>query len=189
MATQDNLRITKDTSARKNTNIPSDLEAQAKEKYYKAIIDGLQDQYDAQMENQKTAHAEEIAKLKSQHANEIQLVKNAGKGAIEKVRKDCATKVTQLDGDIMDWERKYKELQQMFKVNADEKEAMAKEAEKNAAGEANQLRIQKLGLEKKITKLERKAAVDISFTGKGYKTRRYLRRHNEPFRDVIHDLK
>ena len=194
MATNDQYRINKDTSARKNTN-HSDIRAALDAKATKKANDARHDVY---VDAMFAGYEEEIENLKAQLSTQqktlLQERQEAIDQAVAKAHTESNAQIAQLQKGVTDLRRQNEGLQVMF-----DEELAAKKTE-IAAGkqEVDRIRNKVLAIKKahasEVSDLQRQLAVgpnswmEINLRCKGYKTRTYIRRPNQSFRSAVEEL-
>ena len=168
MATKDDNRITKDTSARKSSSIRANAEAKVDEKKrYELIIETMQDDFDQEFESREAAHADEKRTIQKQHQKTLA-------DAVESATRVRDYEIEELKHDISDWERKYKELQNTLQAELEKKKDTIAAANAETVRIREQARNKDHGRVLKIQELTTKIAIEIKFSCKGGSTRTYL---------------
>lgn len=181
MATKDTSGITKDSSARKGASIRANVEAKALEKRYEFIIESMQEDFDQENERVQTAHSEQIAAMQKEYQQKLAT-------AVENANYNRDTQITQLNQQISEGERNYKELQQMFQVELEKKKVEISAAKAETTRIREQAKHKDTGRVLHIADLQDKIAIDVSFRCKKGRVRTYLRRPNVKFEEAIREL-
>lgn len=201
MATNDQYRVNKDTSARKNTkhdHMHCEAKVNALNKSHAAYLESIMGDYDAKIQSQEAEHEETIASLNMKHAEEkntfLERLKAAVNESTAKVEERSAAEIKRLRSDIASLRAEKGTLETSLKD--------AFEAQKTASASSNseitrlksQMDNLKSAHKTKIGQMQRKVDanpnswIQIHFLGRGRKKRTYYKKYNSTLDEAAEDL-
>jgi len=206
MATANDPRVNKDTSARKNTIPPKmhfALEVAAIKAAHDAYVSSMVTGYEEKIESQECTYAEDVARLQKEHSTAIASLeaaqkeresalnvnfKNVIKEAYHKARQGSLVEIEKLRNEVANCVKE----RDGFRASLDESLAKDKRhtslAKTKTADHEKQIATLTAKHEEEVRSMQAKIAITVHFVCKARKTRSFLLRPSTTISQAVEDL-
>lgn len=196
MATNDHYRVTKDTSARKNTgnqsSMHSAVEAAASRAAHDAYVKGLISGYEEQLHAMEAEHADQIAEIQTKNNAAIQEIKEQQQRVVDAAVVDLRREKQNLQSTLDEALAANKTANQTAQSQRESYQINIDDLAKTHENELGALRVHvddlKKGHANEIAALKRQVRFEIHFKCHNRKTRTYIHRPTARFFDATNEL-
>lgn len=192
MATNDQYRVTKDTSARKQPNMVPAHEVTAMVASHKAYVNSIESYHKEQTDSLEATHADEIAGLEAKFANAesaiLQKQQDTVDAAVSEAREDCRAQIARLTQINVNIATEKRQLQSSFDETLAKNKNEVSTAQREVARIQKQVTTIKQAHANEIAEFQRQLKIGpnswigVTIFSKGRKTRDYVRRPHSTFK-------